>query len=97
MVLPAVGAGSSSVPSNERERLQILRNMHAHAQFCMSGDHTLAATVQAINEMAASSENYDESFVIVLSDANFDRYGISPSRSAHYCIGYTGTDKNNII
>ena len=41
----------------------------------MSGDHTLSATVLAINELANRSENYDESFVIVLSDANFDRYG----------------------
>ena len=49
--------------------------MHAHSQFCMSGDHTLSATVLAINELANRSENYDESFVIVLSDANFDRYG----------------------
>ena len=29
-----------------------------------------------------ASENYDESLVIVLSDANFDRYGISPSNFA---------------
>merc|ERR1712242_410286 len=76
----SVGAGSSSVPSNERERLHILRNMHAHAQFCMSGDHTLSAAVQAINELALSADNYDESIVIVLSDANFDRYGISPNQ-----------------
>jgi hypothetical protein len=29
-----------------------------------------------------TSENYDESLVIVLSDANFDRYGISPANFA---------------
>ena len=29
-------------PSNDRERLDVLKNMHAHAQFCMSGDHTLS-------------------------------------------------------
>ena len=48
----------------------------------MSGDHTLSATVLAINELASKSEDYDESFVIVLSDANFDRYGISPTNFA---------------
>ena len=32
----------------------------------------------AINEAALAAENYDDSFVIVLSDANFDRYGIRP-------------------
>lgn len=52
--------------------------MHAHSQFCMSGDHTLPATVTAISELSKMSEDHDESFVIVLSDANFDRYGISP-------------------
>jgi len=78
--LPFVKSGH--IPANEKERLQVLRNMHAHSQFCMSGDHTLAATVQAINEMSQSSESYDESFVIVLSDANFDRYGISPTSFA---------------
>ena len=36
-------------------------------------------TVVAINELAKMSEDHDESFVIILSDANFDRYGISPS------------------
>ena len=81
-------------PANEKERLDVLKTMHAHAQFCMSGDHTLSgmyilsfffnafltsflsATVLAIQELAHTGENYDESFVIVLSDANFDRYGI---------------------
>jgi hypothetical protein len=48
----------------------------------MSGDHTLSATVMAINELATRSDEYDESFVIVLSDANFDRYGISPTNFA---------------
>lgn len=42
--LPLVKIGSE--PKNEKERLHVLRNMHAHAQFCMSGDHTLSATVQ---------------------------------------------------
>ena len=42
--MPLVKIGSE--PKNEKDRLQVLRNMHAHAQFCMSGDHTLSATVQ---------------------------------------------------
>lgn len=66
-------------PRNENERLGVIKSMHAHSQFCMSGDHTLSATALAINELSSKSEDYDESFVIVLSDANFDRYGISPS------------------
>lgn len=54
--------------------------MHAHAQFCMSGDHTLEGTEHAIREIA--KEEADEYFVIVLSDANLERYGIQPSRFA---------------
>merc|ERR1719270_1337886 len=65
-------------PENNRERLAVLKEMHAHSQFCMSGDHTLSAAVLAINELGLVSEQYDESFVVVLSDANFDRYGIRP-------------------
>lgn len=56
------------------------QTMHAHAQFCMSGDHTLEGTEHAIREIA--KEEADEYFVIVLSDANLERYGIQPSRFA---------------
>ena len=54
--------------------------MHAHALFCMSGDHTLEGTEHAIREIAR--EEADEHFVIVLSDANLSRYGIRPARFA---------------
>ncbi|XP_070538007.1 von Willebrand factor A domain-containing protein 8-like [Ptychodera flava] len=67
-------------PRNNKERLDIIKTMHAHSQFCMSGDYTLEATKYAIE--AVSKQEADEHFVIVLSDANFDRYGISPSKFA---------------
>lgn len=54
--------------------------MHAHAQFCMSGDFTLEATDVSIKEVA--QEEADEHFVVVLSDANLERYGIQPERFA---------------
>merc|ERR1711997_226868 len=69
-------------PENNNERLKVLKEMHAHSQFCMSGDHTLSAAVLAINELGLVSEQFDESFVVVLSDANFDRYGIRPESFA---------------
>ncbi|XP_075344945.1 von Willebrand factor A domain-containing protein 8 isoform X1 [Mycteria americana] len=72
--------GSDKVPKNNKQRLEILKIMHAHAQFCMSGDHTLEGTEHAIREIA--KEEADEYFVIVLSDANLERYGIQPSRFA---------------
>ncbi|XP_050388458.1 von Willebrand factor A domain-containing protein 8 [Patella vulgata] len=67
-------------PKNERERLVVLKMMHAHSQFCLSGDNTLEATKHAIESVV--KEEADEHFVIVLSDANFDRYGIRPHRFA---------------
>ncbi len=54
----------------------MLKTMVAHAQFCMSGDTTLEATKIAVDQVA--KQDADEHFVIVLSDANLDRYGIRP-------------------
>ena len=54
--------------------------MHAHSQFCLSGDHTLEATKHSISSVL--KEEADEYFVIVLSDANFERYGIRPQTFA---------------
>nr|XP_055071414.1 von Willebrand factor A domain-containing protein 8 [Misgurnus anguillicaudatus] len=68
------------VPKNNKERLKVLKTMHAHSQFCMSGDYTLEGTEHAVKELAR--EEADEHFVIVLSDANLERYGISPERFA---------------
>ncbi|XP_064030622.1 von Willebrand factor A domain-containing protein 8 isoform X3 [Pogoniulus pusillus] len=72
--------GSDKVPKNNKQRLEVLKTMHAHAQFCMSGDHTLEGTEHAIRDIA--KEEADEYFVIVLSDANLERYGIPPARFA---------------
>ncbi|XP_034614310.1 von Willebrand factor A domain-containing protein 8 [Trachemys scripta elegans] len=72
--------GSDKVPKNNKQRLEIIKIMHAHAQFCMSGDHTLEGTEHAVREIA--KEEADEYFVIVLSDANLERYGIPPARFA---------------
>lgn len=52
--------------------------MHAHSQFCWSGDNTLAGTKAAVDLLA--KEDCDEAIVIVLSDANLSRYGIDPMR-----------------
>ena len=39
-----------------------LQTLHAHSQFCISGDHTLEATEHAIRSIA--DEEADEHFVI---------------------------------
>ena len=51
--------------------------MIAESQFCWSGDHTIEATRTAIGKV--SNTKAEKRYVIVLSDANFSRYGIKPS------------------
>lgn len=58
--------------------------MHAHSQYCWNGDHTLEATTHAIQTLAAiPDDECDEAIVIVLSDANLSRYGISAKTFAN--------------
>ena len=65
---------SDKLPSTDKERLRVLHMMEAHAQYCVSGDSTLDATRNAIAQLARTE--FDEAFVIVVSDANLERYGI---------------------
>jgi MoxR-like ATPase len=67
-------------PKNNKQRLDVIRTMHAHSQYCWSGDHTLEAVESAVNSLA--EEDCDEAIVIVLSDANLERYSIPPSKLA---------------
>lgn len=67
---------SKSPPANNKERLDIIRTMHAHAQFCWSGDNTLEAIHSAVSSL--SEEDCDEGIVVALSDANLSRYAIPP-------------------
>ncbi|TNN79078.1 von Willebrand factor A domain-containing protein 8 [Liparis tanakae] len=71
---------ADKVPKNNKERLKVIKNMHAHSQFCMSGDYTLEGTAASVKELAR--EEADEHFLVVLSDANLERYGIRPERFA---------------
>nr|CAD7394578.1 unnamed protein product [Timema cristinae] len=67
-------------PSDNKQRLDTIKTMHAHAQFCLSGDNTLEATQEAITSL--SKVECDEAIVVVLSDANLERYGIPPEQFA---------------
>lgn len=62
-------------PRNEAERFEIMKQMHNHATFCLSGDTTLPAINEAIKHVA-SQDNADDRFVIILSDANLAQYNI---------------------
>ncbi|CAE7942597.1 Vwa8 [Symbiodinium necroappetens] len=61
-------------PRSDRERLEICKSMEAHAQFCYPGDHTLEATARAIAELGRQTA--DERFLLVVSDADLQRYNI---------------------
>jgi von Willebrand factor A domain-containing protein 8 len=61
--LPLVSC--SQPPRNDRERLQVLHRMHAHTQFCESGDTTVAA-IEAAARSAAKMADADERVVVVV-------------------------------
>jgi len=66
-------------PKNDKERYQILQRMIAHSQYCMSGDNTIESAQYAMKELEKNmKEDVDENFIFLLSDANLQRYGISP-------------------
>lgn len=65
-------------PNNDKRRMDTLRMMHAHAQYCWSGDNTLKAAKYAVDEIA--KEECDEAIVVILSDANLQRYSIPPKK-----------------
>ncbi|EDW00287.1 von Willebrand factor A domain-containing protein 8 [Drosophila grimshawi] len=73
--LPFVNVGSP--PKNDKERFEVIRMMHAHSQFCWSGDSTVKAAREACSTLGAEPD-CDNGIVVVLSDANLARYGISP-------------------
>ncbi|KAL1924595.1 uncharacterized protein VTP21DRAFT_4249 [Calcarisporiella thermophila] len=74
--IPFVQEGA--YPRNEMEMYRVLQAMYAHAQFCLSGDSTLAATQTAIREIT-KGEEADDYFVVILSDANLQQYALQPS------------------
>jgi hypothetical protein len=47
--------GSYDKVKNEKKRLQILQEMVAHTQFCMSGDNTLEAAARAVRTLKADT------------------------------------------
>ena len=66
-------------PKNDKERLKVLQEAASYPQFCFPGDFTIEATRDCVKQLASDTDA-DERFLIVLTDANLDRYGI-PIRS----------------
>ncbi|KAK3250339.1 hypothetical protein CYMTET_40279 [Cymbomonas tetramitiformis] len=67
-------------PANAKERLQVVLKMIANAQYCVSGDHTLAAAARSIQ--AVTGAPADDYFTFLVSDANLSFYGVTPSELA---------------
>ncbi len=51
------GPQGHKMPTNDQERLKVLKLMHAHSQFCLSGDHTVDATKMAIQKVRLTSRS----------------------------------------
>jgi len=68
-------------PTNEKDMMRILQSVVAHTQYCQSGDYTLEAVENAIEQIMNGNSDGDESdeyVVVAISDANLARYGIHP-------------------
>ncbi|XP_037937936.1 von Willebrand factor A domain-containing protein 8 isoform X2 [Teleopsis dalmanni] len=91
--IPFINAGKA--PKTDKERFETIRMMHAHSQFCWSGDSTVKATKEAINSL--TEEDYDNSIVVVLSDANLSRYGIQPRDLAKALMNGEPKVKGHVI
>ena len=73
--LPLVPFGQP--PTNKKQRMDVCMKMIAYSQFCWSGDNTVTAMEKSLDIVTA--EPADGYFVFVISDANFQQYGISPA------------------
>ena len=65
-------------PRSKSDRLKLIQAMVKHSQSCKPGDSTLEAAVKAIADVA--SKPADEYFTFVLSDADLQRYDVSPAQ-----------------
>ena len=72
-VIPLVAAGQP--PEHAGERWQVVQRMVAHTQYCSTGDFTVEALEHATADIVAQPA--DDYIVVVLSDANLQRYGIT--------------------
>lgn len=72
----------SNPPIDNKRRLDVIKKMHAHTQFCIAGDNTLQSIVYAQKSLETERIDFDEAIIILLSDANLSRYNIRPDRLA---------------
>ncbi|KAJ7628770.1 AAA domain-containing protein [Roridomyces roridus] len=63
-------------PKDMKDRWKVVEKMHMIPQYAFAGDYTVEAIEKGVKEVAAFDA--DDWFVIAITDANFERYGISP-------------------
>lgn len=73
-VIP-LGVDFGKPPASAKQRYAVVRKMTAHAEYTQSGDHTLEATSRAVRTVF--EEEADDYVVVVVSDANLQRYGVN--------------------
>jgi len=73
--LPLVEFGKP--PRDDKARLNVIRQIYAHAEMCESGDNTVNGLRRAIEAITRGPEA-DARYVVLISDANVDMYGITP-------------------
>lgn len=71
-----------TLPRDIKERYNVLERIVAHTQYCWSGDSTFKALQESIRTLEHVGEPEDERHCIMLSDANFERYGLRPYQYA---------------
>ena len=65
-------------PLTSAAKLDVIRTLQSHARGAQSGDHSLECLQRCIKDVAL--EESDDALVVLFSDANLGRYGISPSQ-----------------
>ena len=75
--LPLVEFGKP--PSTDADKYEVVQKIYAHANGCASGDNSMQAADQAIQALV--TEDADDYFLFLLSDANLGRYDVSPQVS----------------
>lgn len=73
-VIPLVPTGQLQ-SLHAGDRFKVIQKISLTTQFTWSGDHTVEAIESAVTAVAEGEA--DDRFVIILSDANFERYGIT--------------------
>lgn len=64
-------------PQDAGHHYKIVAKAALIPQYCFAGDHTVEAIQNAIDVVAEEIPDSDEVLVIALTDANFERYGIT--------------------